>query len=451
MKKNLLLTFVVAGLLLAACSGGGTPTPDTSSVPVVTDDFSVVAEGRLLPVQYTNLAFETGGKIAELLVKEGQVVAEDDVLARLENSEALQASVAQAEAEVLKAQQALDDLNTNHQLALAQAQSDVANAKDELDDATRKLKNLNYPDIEWYEDQVKDAEEALQTAQENVVVTDIGSLTASLQSARDFLKTMGDRLGKIQAAINGCADCDPKRQVTVDGWPQTLDDAQDDYNDAVNTVKELEIKLTQAQRGNTNAIDDAQEDLDDAKDDLTFALNGPKPLDLELAEAKVAVAQATLDDANSRYADLQNGPDPDQMAAAQASLTAAQASLTSAQDALKNSELHAPFAGVVADVRIKVGEQAAAGTPAVVLAEFNQWVVETDNLTEIEVVKVTEGQTAEVVLDALPDVTLHGTVTAISPVFEEKRGDITYTVTVTLTDGDPAMRWGMTAVTTFAK
>ncbi len=451
MKKNLLLTFVVAGLLLAACSGGGTPTPDTSSVPVVTDDFSVVAEGRLLPVQYTNLAFETGGKIAELLVKEGQVVAEDDVLARLENSEALQASVAQAEAEVLKAQQALDDLNTNHQLALAQAQSDVANAKDELDDATRKLKNLNYPDIEWYEDQVKDAEEALQTAQENVVVTDIGSLTASLQSARDFLKTMGDRLGKIQAAINGCADCDPKRQVTVDGWPQTLDDAQDDYNDAVNTVKELEIKLTQAQRGNTNAIDDAQEDLDDAKDDLTFALNGPKPLDLELAEAKVAVAQATLDDANSRYADLQNGPDPDQMAAAQASLTAAQASLTSAQDALKNSELHAPFAGVVADVRIKVGEQAAAGTPAVVLADFNQWVVETDNLTEIEVVKVTEGQTAEVVLDALPDVTLHGTVTAISPVFEEKRGDITYTVTVTLTDGDPAMRWGMTAVTTFAK
>jgi multidrug resistance efflux pump len=64
---------------------------------------------------------------------------------------------------------------------------------------------------------------------------------------------------------------------------------------------------------------------------------------------------------------------------------------------------------------------------------------------------VTEGQKASTVLDALPDVTLNGVVTSISPVFEEKRGDVTYTVTVELTNTDPHMRWGMTAVTTFEK
>jgi len=56
-----------------------------------------------------------------------------------------------------------------------------------------------------------------------------------------------------------------------------------------------------------------------------------------------------------------------------------------------------------------------------------------------------------VTLDALSKTPLHGRVTEISPVYEEKRGDITYTVTVVLTDGDPKMRWGMTAVTTFEK
>ncbi len=448
MKKIIFLT-MISGLVLAACSGAATPTPDISNIPVVTDNFSVVAEGRLLPAEYANISFASGGKIAEVLVTEGQAIETDQVIARLENSESLQASVAQAESEVLNAQQAIDDLNENHQLALANAQSDVANAKDVLDEAQRKLKNLNYPDIEWYQDQIDDAQEALQTAQENVVVVDIGSLSSALQAAKDALKAAEERLGKVQDAINGGGD--PDRKVTVDGFPQTLDDAIDARNDAANVVKELEIQIAQAERGNTNAIDDAQEDLDDAKDDLAFALNGPKPLELELAEADVALAEATLKDAEDRHAKLQNGPDPEQLAAAEAGLNAAQASLDAAKDALSNSELKAPFAGVVADLKIKEGEQAAPGQVAAVLANLSTWVVETDNLTEIEVVKVSQGQTVSIVLDALPEVTLHGTVDSISPVFEEKRGDITYTVTVKLTDGDPKMRWGMTAVTTFGE
>ena len=39
----------------------------------------------------------------------------------------------------------------------------------------------------------------------------------------------------------------------------------------------------------------------------------------------------------------------------------------------------------------------------------------------------------------------------ISDVFEEKRGDITYTVRLLLSNPDPALRWGMTVVVTFNK
>ena len=44
-----------------------------------------------------------------------------------------------------------------------------------------------------------------------------------------------------------------------------------------------------------------------------------------------------------------------------------------------------------------------------------------------------------------------GTVEEISNVFEEKRGDITYTVRLLLQNPDPALRWGMTVVVTFNK
>jgi hypothetical protein len=54
-------------------------------------------------------------------------------------------------------------------------------------------------------------------------------------------------------------------------------------------------------------------------------------------------------------------------------------------------------------------------------------------------------------LDALPDVQLTGVVKSIAAKYVENRGDITYTVTITLTSKDPQMRWGMTAEVSFEK
>ena len=83
------------------------------------------------------------------------------------------------------------------------------------------------------------------------------------------------------------------------------------------------------------------------------------------------------------------------------------------------------------------------------MADYSTWVVKTDNLTETDVVNLAVGQKVEVVLDALPEVTLSGEVTHINARFEEKRGDITYTVTILLSQTDPQMRWGMTAAVSF--
>jgi hypothetical protein len=54
-------------------------------------------------------------------------------------------------------------------------------------------------------------------------------------------------------------------------------------------------------------------------------------------------------------------------------------------------------------------------------------------------------------LDALPGVELNGNVFSISNNYSENQGDVVYEVTVLLTDQDPAMRWGMTAVVKFVE
>lgn len=125
------------------------------------------------------------------------------------------------------------------------------------------------------------------------------------------------------------------------------------------------------------------------------------------------------------------------------------ASLESAKANLAHNELRAPWSGSIADLPLKLDAYVQPGQTVATVADFSGWKVETDNLTEIEVPEVILGQKVSITPDALPELELHGIVTDISTLHAEKRGDVTYTVTVSLEKSDPRLRWGMTMVVTF--
>jgi HlyD family secretion protein len=75
--------------------------------------------------------------------------------------------------------------------------------------------------------------------------------------------------------------------------------------------------------------------------------------------------------------------------------------------------------------------------------------VVTTDVTEIDVVKLKDGQPVVVTLDAIPGKQLNGKILVIGQNYSENQGDIVYKVTVVLTDIDPSMRWGMTAAVKF--
>jgi multidrug resistance efflux pump len=105
----------------------------------------------------------------------------------------------------------------------------------------------------------------------------------------------------------------------------------------------------------------------------------------------------------------------------------------------------------VAGLKVKSGESVTPGQVAISVADFSGWIVKTTDLTELDVVNISEGQAVSIALDAIPDATLDGKVQTIGQNYSEKQGDIVYEVTVELTESLPNMRWGMTAEVKFSK
>ena len=123
--------------------------------------------------------------------------------------------------------------------------------------------------------------------------------------------------------------------------------------------------------------------------------------------------------------------------------------MLTAQAFIDNHQLLSNATGSVASFKLKPGERISAGVPVITYADFGNWEIKTDNLTEIDVVEIKLGQKVEVVLDAMPEKTFTGEVSDIELVSKEKRGDTTYTATIKLDQNDPQFRWGMTAALKF--
>ena len=195
----------------------------------------------------------------------------------------------------------------------------------------------------------------------------------------------------------------------------------------------------------------AKNDLDKAQKDYHEAVakwdEAQRERDSVRAELDQALAAET--EAKRKFDLTASGPDQEQLDQLQAQLDNAKAQVAAAQNNLDNYELKAPFDGTVADINVSVNEMVGPEKWAVLVADFSQWYVDTSDLTELEVVKLSKGQTAAIVPDALPDVRMTSTVTEISQSYKSQGGDILYTVRLKVNNVDPRLRWGMTVEVTF--
>jgi multidrug resistance efflux pump len=218
-----------------------------------------------------------------------------------------------------------------------------------------------------------------------------------------------------------------------------LDDAQEEFD----RYKDLDEDNSQRQT--------AEDDLEAAQEDYNEALRSLEEITRERDTVRAALdaALATEAEAEHQYEISSEGVNAEQLAVAQARLENAEAQVAAAEDTLSNYVLTAPFDGVVMDVAVEVGEQVTAESRAVSIAETSSWLVETTDITELEVVDLAVGQPAILTADALPDVTMQGTVSEISQAPFLQGGDVIYTVRIRAEDVDPRVKWGMTVEVVF--
>jgi HlyD family secretion protein len=154
-------------------------------------------------------------------------------------------------------------------------------------------------------------------------------------------------------------------------------------------------------------------------------------LEAELARAKaeVAAAKAEAQAAELSYVrikallkkNLAASEDADEAEgrslASAAHVDAARAALVEAQEVLKDTELFAPFNGVVRERIVEIGDFVTPQTPVITLASLNPVWVRT-YLPETELGRIKPGAVAHITTDSYPDKVYAGWVGAISPTAE---------------------------------
>lgn len=234
--------------------------------------------------------------------------------------------------------------------------------------------------------------------------------------------------------------------LDVDGIEDRIEDLEAEVNDRREDLQDAQEEFDKYKdlSENNSRRKTAEETLEQAQENLNEAIRALEE-EIRKRDAVKAAYEAALAaeaEAKYQYEISLDGPNAEQLALAQANLEAA-------KDALANYVIAAPFDGVVADVQVRPGEQVGPETRAVSIADFGSWIVETTDVTELEVVELSVGQSVVIVPDALPDLELTGVVAEISSAFTQQGGDILYTVRIRVNDADPRLKWGMTVEVTF--
>jgi HlyD family secretion protein len=141
---------------------------------------------------------------------------------------------------------------------------------------------------------------------------------------------------------------------------------------------------------------------------------------------------------------LKAGPTEAEIATAKAQVDQAEAALQAARVSLEQAELRAPIGGTITAVQIDAGETVMPGQIVVVLADLSLLRVETTDLSERDVARVTVDQRASVYVEAL-GADIQGRAVGVAPQATTIGGDVVYAVYVHLDEQLPGLRWGMSA------
>jgi len=261
---------VVGFILIQAQRSRAAAQNAFQTVPVERGELVAIvgATGTVDANQTTILAWQTTGRIGEILVSLDEEVGRNQVLAELDKA-SLPQSIILAKADLVAARRSLENLKDS-QTTKAQAELALAQAKIALENALDDRESKDY-----------------KRASENT----LDGLRANYYLAEDAV----DEAERLFTALEDRAEDDPGRAAAL------------------------------------SALVNARKNRDRALYNLNYALGKPDEDEVAEADARVELAQANLEDAQREWDRLKDGPDPDDIAAAEARVESIEATIELAQ------------------------------------------------------------------------------------------------------------------------
>lgn len=339
------------------------PVVAVAVVPARTGDipFTISVTGALQTLDDVTLSAKVPGKIAKVLVREGDVVRAGQVVIQQETGD-LEAQVRQAEAALQSARARLKQAQTALELQPTQNETSLRQAEAALEAAKARLRAL---------------ETGARRQERQQVEQQVASARANLENAQANLERVR-RLYQQDAVSK-----------------QQLDAAQAAYD----------IALAQYRT---------------AQEQLSLVQEGPRQEEIEAQRALVRQAEEAV--RLARTGDLQLRVRQDEVNAARALVAQAEAGLFYARQQLESAFIRSPINGTVATRMAQPGQMAAPGVPLLRIVNLNAIFFEA-RVSETEVRYVRPGQTVTVTVDAYPGKTFQGTVSRIYPVGSEGSRD----------------------------
>lgn len=241
------------------------------------------------------------------------------------------------------------------------------------------------------------------------------------------------------------------------------------------TVKQGDVLAELDQRELERRVKQAELNLEARVANLAEAQAPPPAADLEIAQQSLnkaafalaaaqarykndasdenkiaqALAQSDYDIARANFERVTRGATQKQIDDLQRSIQDAKIDLQNARDALVETELRAPFDGVITQVMPDVGQWLGGYNPVLDLADLTKLEILAE-IDEIDVAQVQAGQTVELRFDAFPGDSATGKLTRLFPSASTDRGATVYRAIVALDPTELKVRPGMGATVTIA-
>jgi multidrug resistance efflux pump len=434
--------------------------------------------------QPTQVASRTGGRVARILVKEGDTVHVGQPLMELEATPAKQDTAAkQATAEQAR-QQLREVVNGPRPEDIRKQEEVVA----EMTASLARLRNGPLPeDIRAAQARLRRAEAQYQKAQAGARPEEIAQARAAERAARAKLaqaergltpEEKAQAKARLDAAVAqetlARSDLERYRYLFDQGAisRQQWDQAQTSLRQAEASRQELEEAWSRAEEGTpAEEMEQARQSHQEAQAALDLVLAGSRREDIQAAAADVAearqnlnlllrgsrqedirAAEARLAQAHTALEELRAGSRKEQIAQAQAAAKSAQATAKSSESSVVEWTIRAPQDGIVERIPVAKGDLLGAGSTVLRLANPQDiWIrifVPESGLTNVRA-----GSDAELKIDGISEplaatvesVATQGEFTPANLQTPDERGKQVFGVRLRLKQPDPRVKAGMYA------